>query len=87
MRQQVDELPEMGIRGQEKLQGKLLRLGAQLVVQEALEREATERLGRAHYQHREPGEPLQVSAMATKPGDCRQRRRRSRLKCPRYETG
>ncbi len=27
-------------------------------MQEALERETTEQLGRAHYQHREPGEPL-----------------------------
>lgn len=58
MRQQIDELLENGISGQDNLLGTLLQLGARLIVQEALEQETTERLGRAHYQHREPGEPL-----------------------------
>jgi putative transposase len=58
MRQQIDDLLENGISSQDNLLGTLLQLGAQLIVQEALEQETTEQLGRAHYQHREPGEPL-----------------------------
>jgi putative transposase len=58
IRQQIDELLSKGIQTQDSPLNTLLRLGAQLVVQEALERETTERLGRAWYQHRRPGEPL-----------------------------
>ena len=58
IRQQIDELLNNGIQAQDSPLNTLLRLGAQLVVQEALERETTERLGRAWYQHRRPGEPL-----------------------------
>jgi hypothetical protein len=58
MRHQIDELLENGIGGQDNLLGALLQLGVQLIVQEALEQETTKRLGRARYQHRQPGEPL-----------------------------
>ena len=59
IRQQIDELLGDGIDGQQgNLLGVLVRLGAQRIVQEALEQETTERLGRAHYQHRQPDEPL-----------------------------
>ena len=58
IRQQIDELLNNGIQAQDSPLNTLLRLGAQLVVQEALERETTERLGRGWYQHRGPGEPL-----------------------------
>jgi putative transposase len=36
----------------------LLQLGAQWLIQQALEQETTEKLGRAHYQHRQLDEPL-----------------------------
>jgi putative transposase len=58
IRQQIDELLNKGIEAQESPLNPLLRLGAQLVVQEALEQETTERLGRAWYQRRQPGESL-----------------------------
>ena len=58
LRQRIEEFLENGIEGAEDPLGELIRLGAQLVVQEALEQETTERLGRAHYQRRGPGEPL-----------------------------
>jgi len=58
IRQQVAELLQQGIEGQEDPLGMLIHLGAQLLVQEALEQETTERLGRAHYQRCQPGEPL-----------------------------
>ena len=58
IRKQLDELLDNGLEGQDNLVGTLVQLGAQLVVQELLERETTERLGRGHYQHREPGEAL-----------------------------
>ena len=46
------------VEGQDDLRGLLIQPGAQLVAHEALEKEATERLGRAHYQHHKLGEPL-----------------------------
>ena len=58
IRQRIDELVNKGSEGEEGVLGALVQLGAQLVVQEALERETTERLGRAHYQRRKEGEPL-----------------------------
>jgi len=58
LRRQIEEFLGNGLEGAEDPLGELIRLRAQLVVQEALERETTERLGRAHYQRREPGEPL-----------------------------
>ena len=58
IRKQLDELLNNGLAGQENPIGTLVQLGAQLVVQEMLDRETTEQLGRGHYQHRKPGEPL-----------------------------
>lgn len=58
IRQQVYRLLDEGLEHQEDLVGTLIELGAQLLVQEALEKETTERLRRAHYQHRKPPEPL-----------------------------
>jgi putative transposase len=58
LRKQLDGLLDNGLAGQESLISTLVQIGAQLVVQELLERETTEQLGRAHYQHRRPGEPL-----------------------------
>jgi transposase-like protein len=58
IRKELDQLLNEGLEGQENLLSTLVRLGAQLMVQEMLERETTEQLGRAHYQHRKPGEPL-----------------------------
>jgi putative transposase len=58
IRKQLDDLLDHGLAGQEKPIGTLVQLGARLVLQELLERETTERLGRAHYEHRQPGEPL-----------------------------
>jgi hypothetical protein len=51
--------------------GTLVQPGAQLVVQELLERETTEQLGRAHYQHRKPGEPLGGCRNGYEPGRLR----------------
>lgn len=71
IRKQLDQLLSEGIDEQSNLLGVLVRLGAQLVVQEALERETTERLGRAHYQHRQPGEPLRGYRNGYEPGRLR----------------
>jgi putative transposase len=58
IRKQLNDLLDDGLAGQENPIGMLVQMGAQLVVQEMLERETTEQLGRGHYQHRQPGEPL-----------------------------
>ena len=58
IRNQVDDLLKGGAEGREDLLDMLVRLGAQVIMQEALEEETAEQLGRGHYQRREPGEPL-----------------------------
>jgi len=62
------QLLNNGIEAQDSPLGALLHLGAQLVVQEALERETAERLGRAWYQHRRPGEALRGHRNGYEPG-------------------
>jgi len=65
------QLLNNGIEAQDSPLGALLHLGAQLVVQEALERETAERLGRAWYQHRRPGEALRGHRNGYEPGRIR----------------
>lgn len=60
-----------GIESQQYPREALIRLGAQLVTQEALEKETTERLGWAYYQQREPGEPLRGRRNGYEPGRLR----------------
>jgi transposase-like protein len=60
IRQQTSELLEDGLESEDNPLGALMQLSAQLVVQEALESETTERLGRGYYQRRELDEPLKV---------------------------
>jgi putative transposase len=71
IRNQLDGLLDEGLAGQESLISTLVQMGAQLVVQELLERETTEQLGRAHYQHRRPGEPLRGHRNGYEPGRLR----------------
>jgi putative transposase len=68
IRQQIDELLNNGIEAEDSPLSALLHLGAQLVVQEALERETTERLGRSWYQHRRSGEMLRGHRNGYEPG-------------------
>jgi len=71
IRQQLDQLLSGEVEAEGNLLGMLVRLGAQLVMQEALEKETTERLGRGYYQHRQPGEPLQGHRNGYEPGRLR----------------
>lgn len=71
IRQQIDQVLNSGIESQPNPLEALIQLGAQLVVQEAMEKETTERLGRAYYQHREPGEPLRGHRNGYEPGRVR----------------
>jgi putative transposase len=71
IRQQIDEMLDNGMGGQDNLLGTLVHPGARLIVQEALERETTEQLGRAHYQHRASGEPLRGYRNGYEPGRLR----------------
>jgi transposase-like protein len=71
IRKELDDLLENGLAGQKDPIGTLVQLGAQLVVQELLERETTEQLGRAHYQHRKPEEPLRGYRNGYEPGRLR----------------
>jgi len=71
IRKQLDDLLEKGLVGLENPIGALVQLGAQLVVQELLEQETTEQLGRGHYQHRKRGEPLRGHRNGYEPGRLR----------------
>ena len=82
MRQQIDQLLRNGLEGGEDVLGTLIRLGAQRVLQEALEEETTERLGRGYYQHREPGEMLQGYRNGYEPGRLRTAEGEVRVQVP-----
>jgi putative transposase len=71
IRQQIEQVLKDGMETQANPLESLLRLGAQLVVQEALEKETTERLGRAYYQRREPDQPLLGHRNGYEPGQLR----------------
>jgi len=71
MRHQIEELLANGMEGKGGVLGALVRLGAQLVMQEALEQETTEQLGRAHYERRRPEEPLRGYRNGYEPGRLR----------------
>jgi len=71
MRHQIEELLGNGMEGEGGVLGALVRLGAQLVMQEALEQETTEQLGRGHYQRRRPEEPLRGYRNGYEPGRLR----------------
>lgn len=71
MRQQINQLLSNGKEGEGDVLSTLVQLGAQLVMQEALEQETTERLGRAHYQRRRPEEPLRGYRNGYEPGRMR----------------
>ena len=58
IRQRITELLESGLESEDSPLGALMRLSAELVVQEALEKETAERLGRGYYERREEDEPL-----------------------------
>ena len=60
IRKQLDDLLNNGLAGQENPIGTLVQLDAQLVVQELLEQETTEELGRGYYPHRPPRAPRSV---------------------------
>lgn len=71
IRKRLDDMLNNGLSGQENVIGTLVQLGAQLLVQELLERETTEQLGRAHYQHRQPDETLRGYRNGYEPGRLR----------------
>ena len=81
--QQKNEMLDNGIGGQDNLLGMLVQLEARLIIQEALEGETSEQLGRDQYQLREPGEPLRGYRNGHGPGRLRTAEGRSLLKCRR----
>lgn len=59
IQQAIRELLESGLEGDANVLGQFLYLGAQRLVQEIVEQEVADFLGRGHYQHREEGEDLE----------------------------
>ncbi len=58
IKQAIHELLAAGLQGDINVLSELLRLGAQRLVQEILEQEVIDFLGRDHYEHRGKGEPF-----------------------------
>jgi len=58
VRKEVEGLLRNGIQGEGDLTGKLVQLGARQLLQELLEQEVTDFLGRRHYERRAEGEDL-----------------------------
>jgi putative transposase len=54
--QRIDDLLNNGLEGEEDITTYLFRLGAERLIQEMLEQEVTDYLGREHYQRRNPGQ-------------------------------
>lgn len=54
LRQRIDELLEHGLQGEEDVAALVLRLGAERLLQELLESESKDYLGREHYERRAP---------------------------------
>jgi len=52
IKQAIRELLQAGVQGDDDVLHTLLRLGAQRLVQEVLEQEIEDLLGRSHYEHR-----------------------------------
>lgn len=57
IREQLDRLLSEGVGGDDDLLGTLAELGLRYVLQQGLEQEQTDRLGRGHYQRRGADEP------------------------------
>lgn len=57
IREQLDRLLNEGVGGEDDLLGSLAELGLRYVLQQGLEQEQTDQLGRGHYQRRGEGEP------------------------------
>ncbi|MEW6307623.1 MAG: IS256 family transposase, partial [Bacillota bacterium] len=68
LREAVKQLFSGGITGDEDVTSTLLRLVAQRLVQELLEQEVTDFLGRGHYEHREEEQPHRGYRNGYKPG-------------------
>jgi transposase-like protein len=56
IRQDISQLLSQGLEGQEDVLTTIVRLGTQCLVQEMLEQEVTDYLGREHYERRRPDE-------------------------------
>jgi len=56
IRQRINDLLSNGLQGEEDITTYLFRLGAERLIQEMLEQEVTDYLGREHYQRRSPSQ-------------------------------
>jgi transposase-like protein len=71
LRQRIDDLLEQGLQGEENISSLVLRLGAERLLQELLEAESKEYLGRDHYERRDPGQEHRGYRNGYEPGRVR----------------
>ena len=71
IRKQIEQLYTNGIEGDYAPVSMLFLLGTQRLVQELLEQEVTDHLGRDYYERRGPGEPANGYRNGYKPGKIR----------------
>jgi len=68
IKQMIANLLQRGLESQDAPADTLLRLGAQLLIQEVLEQEVTDFLGRERYERRQPGQPRMGYRNGYEPG-------------------
>jgi hypothetical protein len=83
IREEIDRLLSRGLEREANLLSELAELGLRYLVQQGLEQEQTDALGRGHYERRSEGEPGAVTAMGTRMLASRPLRERSRSRCLR----
>jgi transposase-like protein len=71
MRKEIHRLWKEGISGEGSVLDELLSSGARLVLQELLEQEVSEFLGRGHYERRGDGQPHRGYRSGYEPGRVR----------------
>jgi len=71
IKQVIANLLHEGLESQEAPADMLLRLGAQLLIQEVMEQEATDFLGRERYERQQPGQPKRGYRNGYEPGRIR----------------
>lgn len=71
IKQMIANLLQRGLEGQDAPADTLLCLGAQLLIQEVLEQEVTDFLGRERYERRPPGQPRMGYRNGYEPGRIR----------------
>ena len=71
MRQRINDIMENGLETEEDMTSLIIRLGVERLIQEMLEEETKDYLGRSHYERRAPGQAHRGYRNGYEPGHVR----------------